>query len=133
MVELERQLLYLEEQYIKHFRLDRSLDPKRLAESYVADEKHDPFDEKHESWHLSFAVVDPEMQGRGIGGMLVDWGLKNARKEGVPATVLASQVGRLLYRKKGFEHVGMNKVAEGVEGEYLIWREKGNELGANTP
>ena len=53
-------------------------------------------------WELENVCVDPDYQGLGIGGRLVDWGCARADEEGLACTLEASQEGVRLYLKKGF-------------------------------
>ena len=72
----ERRALHLTNCYVSLFHLDRSLSRSRLAE---ADGLEDHFSDVSQRWHLTFLVVDPSFQRRGVGGRLVDWGIENAK------------------------------------------------------
>ncbi|RSL76873.1 hypothetical protein CEP51_009562 [Fusarium floridanum] len=48
-------------------------------------------------------AVDPGFQGRGIAGMLVEWGINKAKEEGIPIELSATPAGSGLYAKLGFE------------------------------
>ena len=109
----ERQALRLTNHYISLFHLDRSVSRSRLAE---ADALKDHFSDVSERWH-----VDPGFQRRGVGGRLVEWGIENANKEGIPATTLGSQVGQSMYRKKGFKDYKLNWLKEGVHAIAMIY------------
>ncbi|XXG93882.1 hypothetical protein Hte_000131 [Hypoxylon texense] len=56
-------------------------------------------------YYLSFVLTDPKHQGRGAGGMLVEWGVKEARKHNMIAYLESSESGHSLYKKCGFRDV----------------------------
>ncbi|KAH9823652.1 gnat family protein [Teratosphaeria destructans] len=53
--------------------------------------------------HLEILAVRPEDQRQGVGGKLLEWGLKKADEMGVNAFLEASPKGRGLYAKNGFQ------------------------------
>lgn len=122
---LERQALLLTNHYISIFHLDRSVSRSRLAE---ADALKDHFSDVSERWHLTFLVVHPGFQRRGVGGRLVEWGIENAKKEGIPATILGSQVGQSMYRKKGFKDYKLSWLKEGVHAMAMIYVPEGTTV-----
>ncbi|KAF1850857.1 acyl-CoA N-acyltransferase [Cucurbitaria berberidis CBS 394.84] len=60
--------------------------------------------------YLHMLHTDPEFQGRGAGGMLVDWGSKKADELGLPVYLESSIKGHRFYQKHGFEDVDIFKV-----------------------
>jgi GNAT superfamily N-acetyltransferase len=52
---------------------------------------------------LHILVTDPEHHRRGAGAMLIRWGTAQADKAQLPAFLEATQVGRPLYAREGFE------------------------------
>ena len=75
-------------------------------------------------WYLKVLAVNPEFQRKGIGGILVNWGLKHARERNERAYLEASDFGKGLYLKLGFKVVGDLQVTEGEEGFTLpcmVW------------
>lgn len=54
---------------------------------------------------LQILVTVPEFQGRGVGTLLLQEGLRMADQAGLPAWLEASAKGRRLYRKLGFNDV----------------------------
>lgn len=55
---------------------------------------------------MTVLCVHPEYQRLGIGGKLLDWGLKEADKEGLECWIDSSPFGLGLYKKHGWEEVG---------------------------
>jgi ribosomal protein S18 acetylase RimI-like enzyme len=49
--------------------------------------------------------VHPDHQKKGIGRMLLDWGIKEASKQGKECYLVATPAGLPLYRSAGFEDV----------------------------
>lgn len=63
--------------------------------------------------------MDPEHQGKGVGQALVQWGIDRADAASPPleALVHASPMGARVYKKKGFENVGIQDLV--WEGQTL--------------
>jgi GNAT superfamily N-acetyltransferase len=59
-----------------------------------------------EHWHCLRLACDPKWYGRGVGRLLTEWGLEQARKEGITAGLEASEEGVRLYKKCGMKDVG---------------------------
>ncbi|KAK3321780.1 acyl-CoA N-acyltransferase [Apodospora peruviana] len=57
-------------------------------------------------YYLLVLAVDPKHQGRGIGKMLLHWGLKKATIENKPVYLHASPDGKPLYLSQGFRDLG---------------------------
>ncbi|KAL1311491.1 hypothetical protein AAFC00_001615 [Neodothiora populina] len=56
-----------------------------------------------EYWELDGMYVDPSYQRRGIGQMMLQWGIRQAEMESVPIVTKSSPVGVYLYEKNGFQ------------------------------
>lgn len=54
--------------------------------------------------NLDVLTIDPAYQRKGVGDMLVRWGVEKADGMGVEAVVESSVPGRRLYEKHGFEY-----------------------------
>jgi GNAT superfamily N-acetyltransferase len=52
---------------------------------------------------LSFMGTDPPYQKRGAATMMVQWGIGNCRREGVPAYLESTMEAASLYKKNGFK------------------------------
>ncbi|MCJ1441851.1 MAG: hypothetical protein MMC23_002343 [Stictis urceolatum] len=75
---------------------------------------------------LQFLGVDPKFQRKGVGGLLMRWGMETARREGVPVGLTASPQGLSLYMKWGFEEVGLNLQYAGMEDVFMVaWAKDG--------
>lgn len=73
---------------------------------------------------LDYLAVHPENQGKGIGSTLVESGLQQARKMGLPVFILAFKGALGVYRRLGFREVGrvISDMADyGGEGEYGMY------------
>ncbi len=55
---------------------------------------------------LNSLAVSAKYQRRGIGQMLVKWGMERAREEGKGIILIANPAGAPLYQKLGFEEIG---------------------------
>ncbi|KAK3331459.1 acyl-CoA N-acyltransferase [Apodospora peruviana] len=54
-------------------------------------------------WYLLMIAVDPEQQRRGIGKLLMRWGVDKAASEGRDLFLTATPEGKPLYEKTGFK------------------------------
>ena len=123
---VERGLMYLGELYFNVFVGNRSADEKRVATYYASIEINFLRESCKEYWYLQHLAVDPAYQRRGAGQLLTKWGIEKARREGCCAALDASEVGRPMYEKLGFQIV---KVIPGdVTGvgslPIMVWQPK---------
>jgi GNAT superfamily N-acetyltransferase len=58
--------------------------------------------ELQESWELNGMYVSPDWQRRGVGKMLLQWGLTKAADERVSVVCKSSSVGVYFYEHAGF-------------------------------
>lgn len=72
-------------------------------------------------WRLRIIVTHPDFERRGIGGMLMEWGLNRSREDDIPCVLEASPVGENLYLRKGFKIVAPIKVTETLTNNAMIW------------
>lgn len=75
-------------------------------------------------WILMHMVTRPSQRGRGAAGMLIEWGVKKAEENGVPAYLEAAKLAMPLYEKFGFRQVGelisMDLRGHGVDLDFVI-------------
>ncbi|RBR23289.1 uncharacterized protein FIESC28_03872 [Fusarium coffeatum] len=59
---------------------------------------------------LKLLHTDPKHQRRGAASLLIEWGLKEADRLGIPACLESSEEGRKLYERFGFEEVARHTI-----------------------
>ncbi|KAF2188385.1 hypothetical protein K469DRAFT_737677 [Zopfia rhizophila CBS 207.26] len=82
---------------------NRAADPGRssfLTSAVASSQKHWTGD-RAECWDLYTCGVHPDFQGKGVGKILVDWGLQIGDNEGVCASVICGEKNRGFYGKSG--------------------------------
>jgi GNAT superfamily N-acetyltransferase len=86
---------------------NRAADPSRSAflDTAVANSERYWTGDRAECWDLHVCGVDPKFQGKGVGKLLAQWGVNEAKKEGedVVASVLCGEKNRGFYGKAGLE------------------------------
>jgi GNAT superfamily N-acetyltransferase len=107
------------------FHLDKSVDESRLAQFLVAFGASLPAEVFPEVWYLQTLAVDPTCQRRGVGSLLVNWGLEHARAEGIPAALESSSKGRLMYEKLGFRLLEVLEWLGDWKIPVLVWHSSG--------
>ena len=78
-----------------------------------------------ESWYLDFLCTDPKYERKGHGKGLVNWGVEQAEKEGVCASLIATWERDGFYAKLGFEEVGRANIGpiSEVRGGTVMFKE----------
>ena len=61
-------------------------------------------------------VVEPGWERRGVGGKILEWGLREADERGLPCFISASPKGKGLYERLGWAEVGRVSIDEGDFG-----------------
>ena len=89
-------------------------------------------------------AVEPEHRRRGIGKLLMDWGIAKVDELGIESFIEASPLGRSLYEKWGYQTVmklgffipsgkreDWNKYAHEmmIQDWFAMWRPKGGTVG----
>ncbi|KIW16102.1 hypothetical protein PV08_06153 [Exophiala spinifera] len=57
------------------------------------------------AWVLTTLVTRTDLRRRGAGGMLLQWGIEQAKKEGAPAYLEAVPAAMSTYSSHGFKHI----------------------------
>jgi len=95
---------------------NRAADPTRTSflDNAVAKSEKLWTGERAECWDLYACGVDPDYQGKGVGKMLAEWGVNEAKKEGedVVASVMCGEKNRGFYGK-----VGLVREVGGTKGD----------------
>jgi predicted N-acetyltransferase YhbS len=82
----------------------RSLSPKSTIYNNATNHSNRFY--KEPCYYLDNLAVDFRFQRKGIGGVLVQWGLENARRLELSACTEAGPMSEGLYTKMGFQKVG---------------------------
>jgi GNAT superfamily N-acetyltransferase len=115
------------------------ISPNRAAskeDEFIIERSYDYLDHvwtgpRSESWYLECLAVHPEHQKKGQGRTLVDWGLRQAREEGIACSVIAADGKEKFYQACGFDVGPVGRSGEGdgnplreVPGGLVFFREK---------
>lgn len=77
------------------------MDGAGIMQQMMAFHPHEPH------WYLPLIGIDPQHQGKGLGGALLDHALALADRDGVPAYLESSNPRNIgLYERHGFERLG---------------------------
>lgn len=132
----ERLLLALEEAYTFYLQGNPAVDAE--AASRFRSSPPPDFDPLYDRWYLNSVCVSPKHQRKGVGAMLVKWGMEQCKEEGVghrlppvPATLISSPVGQGLYAKMGYKVVGWSGQELGLlGGAMMVWDADGRWVRA---
>ncbi|PGH03169.1 hypothetical protein GX51_04204 [Blastomyces parvus] len=103
---LERHLLNIQLRYTDISNQNRAIDNSRMQEYVSVTAGNFPSDIFPELWYVGILATHPSYQRRGIGKLLVQWGIEQGRAESVPVGLEPSLMGRGLYTKLGFRDLG---------------------------
>jgi GNAT superfamily N-acetyltransferase len=76
---------------------------------------------------LNFCFTHPKHRRRGVGRLLMEWGIKKADELGLPSYIEATDIGLRLYEASGFKVEGdidLDATAENPSEEFTRLREK---------
>ncbi|RVX72268.1 hypothetical protein B0A52_04472 [Exophiala mesophila] len=122
---LEVALLNLERKAVEYTFADRSVSRRNLRQfrSTVMDASDLAcFSDVPRHWEIDFLAVDPKVQGRGLGRLLVNAVQKLATEDDLPVVLIASVKGRPVYRKCGFVERGEVNLGADVRGQAMVWK-----------
>ncbi|RYH08530.1 N-acetyltransferase [Tropicimonas sp. IMCC6043] len=95
-----------EENLVAYF--EQTVAPDKHDALFATFEQMDGFHPETPCWHLAFIAVDPALQGKGIGSVLMEAALRQCDADGRPAYLESTNPANLsLYRRFGFEQVGV--------------------------
>lgn len=125
--EIESFLVELKDKYWTFFNLDWSHDPSRRAILNALFAQTFGDDIFPEAWLLANVVTYTDYQRRGIGVLLVKWGLDQAEAERVPCGVESSFAGKRLYEKMGFRTFDEMRYGEKEREtmDLMVWEPSG--------
>jgi len=66
-------------------------------------------------------AVDPSHHRRGVGKMLLQWGLDQARSKGQDVFLAATEVGKFLYTSAGFKDLEDTYEVIGLKHTTMVW------------
>ncbi|MCK4433659.1 MAG: GNAT family N-acetyltransferase [Methanomicrobia archaeon] len=79
---------------------------------------------ENDEYYLSNLVVDSKFRGRGIGSILLDHAIENAKKEECTSVILDADMNNKkiisFYKRIGFKIVGKNEIKIMKEGTYKM-------------
>ncbi|KAE9375094.1 putative GNAT family acetyltransferase [Stipitochalara longipes BDJ] len=80
---------------------------------------------REQNWYLDLLAVHPEYQGKMYGRELVQWGIEEAKREGICASVIAAEGKDRFYGRFGFVEVGRANVGPlaGIEGGAIMFND----------
>jgi ribosomal protein S18 acetylase RimI-like enzyme len=106
----------------------------RLAPCFVSVAAHHPFAAmnvlgavlrqrpREPHWYLTHLAVRPGDQGRGLGRILLQWGIERADEEGVGTYLETANPDNLpFYRAAGYSQVGLVRVDD-APNVWTLWR-----------
>jgi predicted N-acetyltransferase YhbS len=112
---------------------ERWMWPNRAADPANANVLRDSFPlcsfhwegSREENWYLELLAVHPEHQGKQYGRGLVQWGVDEAAREGVCASVISADRKEKFYGRFGFVEVGRSNVGplSGIEGGAIMFND----------
>ncbi|SEF78773.1 Acetyltransferase (GNAT) family protein [Thermomonospora echinospora] len=95
----------------------------RAAAYQAAEEALAPYRPAGPAWFLATVGVDPDAQGRGLGGAVVRPGLEEAERAGVPAYLETSAERNVrFYERLGFEVEAEAELPGGGPRTWCMWR-----------
>lgn len=80
------------------------------------------FEEIPQYWELEVLAISPKFQRKGLGSMLLTWGMNQAASHNLPVVVAATLNGEYLYKKHGFVECGRIQLPDSdVTWAAMVW------------
>ena len=109
-----------EERLIPHF--EKTVAAEKLDRLFSLFDQMARYHPEGPCRHLTFIAVDPARQGKGLGAALLEEGLRQCDRDGIPAYLESTNPANLsLYRRHGFEQIGLIE-AEGAPSLFPMLR-----------
>jgi GNAT superfamily N-acetyltransferase len=94
----------------------RDQDAARYTAYLKAEEELEAEFYQNSCYYLDNVCVDFRYQRQGLGRLMIEWGLEEAKKRGLDIMTEAGEMGLGLYMKLGFQQIG-TWVLPGVSGD----------------
>ncbi|KAK3372715.1 acyl-CoA N-acyltransferase [Podospora didyma] len=102
-----------------------------LAVQIMDEETEKAFGERgyKDMWYLMMLAVDPQFNRRGVGKMLLRWGVDQATADKKDVFLVATPAGRFLYLSAGFKDI-WHRTLINVPHTGMLWELPGKEASA---
>ncbi|RPA76703.1 acyl-CoA N-acyltransferase [Ascobolus immersus RN42] len=121
---LERSLFSVQTKLIEMVKKDRSYDPAGWAKTLGSLERSAKeifVGEYADRWYIKLIGVSPNHQRKGVAKKLLAWAMERATRENLPLTLEASQAGRPVYTRMGFQTIAELEDFPGG-APCMVWR-----------
>jgi ribosomal protein S18 acetylase RimI-like enzyme len=109
-----------EERLIPHFK--KTVAAEKLGRLFSLLDQMARYHPEGPCRYLTFLAVDPARQGKGLGAALLEEGLRQCDRDGIPAYLESTNPANLsFYRRHGFEQIGLIE-AEGAPSLFPMLR-----------
>lgn len=115
--------MYLEGLYRENILVDKAMQKlnRDAFRRSIADNVF--FDDIEDYWELEIMAVSPSHERRGVGTLLLQWGMRAASGDNTPIVVVATPAGARLYARHGFIKLGSMDVGHINDAwSAMVWR-----------
>lgn len=125
----EQVVLRIEGLYRWFFNIDKSVDKIKLANFWRVLAEKPFFEDIPHFWELQVLAVSPKFQRKGVGSMLLYWGMEQASLHHLPVVVAATLNGECLYKKYGFTECAKIQLPDSdVTWAAMVWHPTANGI-----